>query len=116
MQKNGSLKATDFFSIHDDAKADEDDWDMSGSPVLLPTELSTPKHPHLLVATGKEGIVYLLDADNLGGHNEGPGGRDDVVGEYGQTDRRYRRPVSGPVTVATSTSRRFRARAATPVQ
>jgi len=83
VQKNGSLKATDFFAIHDDAKADEDDWDMSGSPVLLPTELSTPKHPHLLVATGKEGIVYLLDADNLGGHNEGPGGRDDVVGEYG---------------------------------
>ncbi len=83
VQKNGSLKATDFFAIHNDAKADEDDWDMSGSPVLLPAELSTPKYPHLLVATGKEGIVYLLDADNLGGHNEGPGGRDDVVGEYG---------------------------------
>ncbi|MGO9962530.1 MAG: hypothetical protein ACLPUG_03745 [Acidimicrobiales bacterium] len=83
VQKDGSLKATDFFAIHNDAKADEDDWDMSGSPVLLPTEFSTPKYRHLLVATGKEGIVYLLDADNLGGHNEGPGGRDDVVGEYG---------------------------------
>ena len=83
VQKNGSLKATDFFAIHNDAKADEDDWDMSGSPVLLPTELSTPKYPHLLVATGKEGIVYLLDADDLGGHSEGSGGRDDVVGEYG---------------------------------
>jgi hypothetical protein len=83
VQKDGSLKATDFFAVHNDARADEDDWDMSGSPVLLPTELSTPKYPHLLVATGKEGIVYLLDTDNLGGHNEGPGGRDDVVGEYG---------------------------------
>jgi hypothetical protein len=83
VQKDGSLKATDFFAIHNDAKADEDDWDMSGSPVLLPKELSTAKYPRLLVATGKEGIVYLLDADNLGGHNEGPGGRDDVVGEYG---------------------------------
>jgi hypothetical protein len=83
VQKDGSLKATDFFAIHNDALADENDWDMSGSPVLLPTEFSTPKYPHLLVATGKEGIVYLLNADNLGGHNQGPSGRDDVVGEYG---------------------------------
>ena len=83
VQKDGSLKATDFFTIHNDAKADEDDWDLSGSPVVLPAAFSTPKYPHLLVATGKEGIVYLLDADDLGGHSEGSGGRDDVVGEYG---------------------------------
>jgi hypothetical protein len=83
VQPNGSLKATNFFSPRDDATIDHHDWDLAGSPVALPAQFSTPKYPHLVVATGKEGIVYLLDRDSLGGVGEGSGGKDLALGEYG---------------------------------
>ncbi len=83
VQPDGSLKAKNFFSMYDDRVVDEHDWDLAGAPVALPPELSAPRYPHLLVATGKQGVVYLLDRDNLGGVGEGPHGRDLVLGEYG---------------------------------
>jgi hypothetical protein len=82
VQPDGSLKATDFFSMYDNVAVDNHDWDL-GSPVALPGQFSTPRYPHLLVMTGKEGVVYLLNRDSLDGVGEGPGGRDDVLGEYG---------------------------------
>ena len=69
--------------MNDDEVVDVHDWDLAGAPVALPREFSSPKYPHLLVATGKEGVVYLLDRDNLGGVGEGPGGTDLALGEYG---------------------------------
>ncbi len=83
VQPDGSLKARNFFSMYDDRVVDEHDWDLAGAPVALPPEFSTPGYPHLLVATGKQGVVYLLDRDNLGGAGEGPHGRDLVLGDYG---------------------------------
>ncbi len=83
VQPNGSLKAVDFFSMYDDAAVDAHDWDLTGAPIALPSQFSTPKYPHLLVATGKQGIVYLLNRDSLGGVGEGPGKKDLAVGEYG---------------------------------
>ena len=84
VQPNGSLKATNFFSMYDDPTVDRHDWDLSGAPVALPSQFSTPKYPRLLVATGKQGVVYLLNRDSLGGAGEGPGGKDLVLGEYGR--------------------------------
>jgi hypothetical protein len=83
VQPDGSLKAKSFFSLYDNPTVDAHDWDLAGSPVALPPEFATSKYPHLLVATGKEGVVYLLDRDHLGGAGEAPGRRDLVVGEYG---------------------------------
>ncbi len=82
VQPNGSLKAKDFFSRYDDQIIDGHDWDLAGSPVALPSQFSTPQYPHLLVATGKEGIVYLLNRDSLGGAGEGPRHKDLALGEY----------------------------------
>ncbi len=83
VQPNGSLKATNFFSMYDDGNVDSHDWDLTGAPVVLPAQFGTHKYPHLVVTVGKQGIVYLLDADSLGGAREGPGKRDSVLGEYG---------------------------------
>ena len=83
VQSNGSLRATNFFSMSNDSVVDAHDWDLAGSPVALPSLFSTSKYPHLLVATGKQGIVYLLNRDNLGGVGEGVGGTDDTLGVYG---------------------------------
>jgi hypothetical protein len=83
VQPDGSLKATGFFSMRDNATLDAHDWDLAGAPVALPAEFSTPKYPQLLVATGKQGVVYLLNRAKLGGSDQGPGGKDIAFGEYG---------------------------------
>src|SRR5206468_5569903 len=38
----------------------------SGGPVLLPDSAGITGHPHLMIAAGKEGKVYLIDRDNMG--------------------------------------------------
>jgi hypothetical protein len=76
----GKLSAKDFFAPSDVTTLDQYDTDFgSGAPVPLPASFGTPSHPHLVVQTGKDGRVFLLDADNLGGRAQGPGGTDAVV-------------------------------------
>lgn len=81
VQGDGSLKATDFFSPYDSANLNQTDSDLgSGSPVELPPSyFGTAGHPHLLLQVGKQGILYVMDADNLGGIGEGKSGGDAAV-------------------------------------
>jgi hypothetical protein len=80
VQPNGSLKATNFFTPTDAITLDQNDLDFgTGAPVALPSELSTARYPHLLVASGKEGDLYLLNRDDLGGVGTGPGGTDGTL-------------------------------------
>ena len=98
VQPNGSLKAVDFFSPYDAATLDQSDLDFgSGSPVALPDAyFGTASIPHLAVEVGKEGYVYLLNRDNLGGVGEGPNGTDDVVGRYGPNGGVWSSPAVWP--------------------
>jgi hypothetical protein len=78
---NGSLTAKDFFSPSNNAQLSANDTDFgSGGPMALPNGFGTAAHPHLLVQVGKDGRVFLLDRDNLGGMGQGPGGTDASVG------------------------------------
>jgi len=85
VQPDGTLKATDFFAPYDSSYLDSWDGDLgSGAPLELPTPyFGTSQIPHLLVQIGKEGYVYLLNADNLGGTGEGANGSDLVVNRTG---------------------------------
>jgi hypothetical protein len=85
VQSNGSLKAVDFFAPYDAAQLDQDDQDFaSGGVVGLPDQyFGTSTFPHLAVAVGKEGYVYLLNRDDLGGYDQGSGGGDAVVERIG---------------------------------
>ncbi|GAA1956510.1 cell wall-binding repeat-containing protein [Catenulispora subtropica] len=79
-----SLSAVDFFSPSDNATLDLNDTDLgSGGPVALPDSFGTPKVPHLLVAGGKDGRIFLLNRDDFGGMGQGPGGKDAVVQTIG---------------------------------
>ncbi len=63
----GRLKVADYFTPSNQAKLSAIDLDLgSGGVVLLPEQPGA--HPHLLVAGGKEGTVYLLNRDKLGGY------------------------------------------------
>src|SRR6516225_12462600 len=37
--------------------------------MLLPDSVGSAAHPHLMVETGKDGHIYLIDRDNLGQFN-----------------------------------------------
>lgn len=61
------LKIVDYFTPYNVNALDDADEDFgSGSPLVLPDSAGIPGHPHLIVAAGKEGKIYLLDRDSLG--------------------------------------------------
>jgi hypothetical protein len=77
---DGTLSAKDFFSPSNAAQLDRSDQDLgSGGPVALPASFGTASHPHLLAEIGKDGRLFLLDRDHLGGKNQKTGGGDDVL-------------------------------------
>jgi hypothetical protein len=79
-----SLSTADFFSPSDAATLDLNDQDISsGAPMALPDGFGTGEHPHLLVQQGKDGRVFLLDRDNLGGMGQGASGGDAAVNVSG---------------------------------
>jgi hypothetical protein len=69
VQSTGELKATDFFSPFNSKELDESDVDLgSSAPIGLPSQyFGTPSTPDLLVQEGKQGVVYLLNRQELGG-------------------------------------------------
>ncbi|GAA1979854.1 choice-of-anchor D domain-containing protein [Kitasatospora viridis] len=85
VNSDGTLSAQDFFSPANAPTLDQNDTDFgSGGPVALPSPaFGTAAHPHLLVQVGKDGRIFLLDRDNLGGRSQGAGGTDAVLGTTG---------------------------------
>jgi hypothetical protein len=98
VQSDGTLKAVDFFAPYDAPQLEHNDLDFgSGGPVALPDQyFGTASHPHLLVMEGKQGYVYLLDRDNLGGFLQGPSGGDGVVSRIGPYGGVWSRPAVWP--------------------
>jgi outer membrane protein assembly factor BamB len=65
---DSQLRIADSFTPFNQADLDSGDVDLgSGGPALLPDEVSTS--PRLLITAGKEGRIYLLSRDHLGGFN-----------------------------------------------
>jgi hypothetical protein len=61
------LKVADYFTPFDQANLASHDLDLgSAAPMLLPDSAGSATHPHLLVGSGKEGRIYLIDRDNMG--------------------------------------------------
>jgi hypothetical protein len=91
---NGSLSATDFFSPSDAATLDQNDRDLgSGGVMAIPDAYGTTAVPHLAVTEGKDGRIFLLNRDNLGGHSQGTGGTDAIVQTLGPYQGCYCHPA-----------------------
>jgi iron transport multicopper oxidase len=95
---DGKLTPVDFFAPFDTADLDQWDADFgSGALVGLPSQyFGTTSHPHLAVAVGKEGYVYLFDRDNLGGLDQGPNGDDNTLERLGRYGGVWGRPTVWP--------------------
>ncbi len=64
------LKIVDYFTPYNVNALDDADEDFgSGSPLVLPDSAGIPGYPHLIVAAGKQGTIYLIDRDNMGKFN-----------------------------------------------
>jgi hypothetical protein len=61
--------ASDYFAAADWKELDENDLDLGGSGALL-VDVPGGEPEHLVVALGKDGFAYLLDAAHLGGMTE----------------------------------------------
>ncbi len=110
VQEDGSLKAVDFFAPVEASELDKNDADFaSGGVTGLPDEFfGTPSLPHLAIADGKSGYVYLLNRDALGGIAQGPSGSDNVIQRLGPRGGVWSRPgiwpgEGGYVYIPTST-------------
>ena len=58
----------DYFTPHDQNVMNSNNWDLSSSgPMLLPDQPGAV--PHLLVAAGKTGTLYLVNRDSMGHYN-----------------------------------------------
>ncbi len=68
MGMNGwGLKVVDYFVPYNQPALDQADEDFgSGSPLLLPASAGVAGHPNLLIAAGKQGVIYVVDRDNMG--------------------------------------------------
>lgn len=98
VQADGTLKPVDFFAPFDAAQLDQFDSDFgSGGVVGLPDQyFGTASVPHLAIAVGKEGYVYLLNRDELGGYQQGTGQGDQVVQRLGPSGAVFGRPGVWP--------------------
>jgi hypothetical protein len=65
----GGLAVSDYFTPSNQSVLSAGDQDLgSGGVVLLPDQPGP--NPHLLVTAGKEGKVYLINRDNMGGFHD----------------------------------------------
>jgi outer membrane protein assembly factor BamB len=94
----GQIAASQFFSPSDAPTLDQNDEDLgSGGPIALPSEaFGTKAHPHLVVEVGKDGRIFLLDADNMGGYRQGPKGGDAVLQTLGPFNGVWGHPAAYP--------------------
>ncbi len=85
VEASGQLKPTQFFAPSNAPELDEDDNDLgAGGPIALPTEyFGTKAIPHLVVQVGKDGRIFLINADDMGGYRQGPGESNAVLQTLG---------------------------------
>jgi PQQ-like domain len=82
VRAGGTVIARDFFSPRNAPALDAANADFgSGAPVGLP--FGTSAHRHLLAQAGKDGRLFLLDRDHLGGRSQGRNGQNAYVAKAG---------------------------------
>lgn len=77
----GVVTQADYFEPYTYAAMDAGDRDLGSGGVILPDPgtFSGGGVERLAVAIGKNGIAYIMNADNLGGYKLGVGGTDGII-------------------------------------
>ena len=75
------MHLTDYFQPYDYINLDGGDQDLgsSGLALLDPTVFKGTGVAKIGVTAGKNGKIYIVNANNLGGYRNGPGGTDGII-------------------------------------
>jgi hypothetical protein len=66
----GAWTPLDYFTPYNQNSLAQHNLDLgSGGTLLLPDQPLTSAHPHMMTVAGKQGTIYLVDRDRLGGYN-----------------------------------------------
>ena len=78
---DGKLTLSDYFEPYEYLSLDAADRDLGSSGVTLldPAVFNGAGVNRMAVALGKNGKAYIMNADNLGGYKNGPGGNDGII-------------------------------------
>src|SRR4029077_11689652 len=88
---NGVMKVEDSFTPQNQSSLNGADADVASGGVLLLPDQSSGGHTRLLIQVGKEGKIYLVDRDSMGGYSTST---DNVVQEIsGQTGGLWSMPA-----------------------
>ncbi len=94
---SGKLTPVNWFVPANAAALDAGDLDFSsGGPIELPSPMGSIQEPNVLLAVGKEGVLYGMNMANLGGFQDGPGGGDNVPSELNVGGEVWSRPAAWP--------------------
>ena len=63
-QVGNNLVVADWFAPYNTVALSAQDLDMNNAVLILPDQPGP--HPHVAIASGKEGTIYVLDRDNMG--------------------------------------------------
>ncbi len=67
LSTSNGLAVADYFTPYNQATLAVNDTDLgSGGTILLPDSVGSTNHLHLMVGCGKDGILRLVDRDNMG--------------------------------------------------
>ncbi len=67
LSTTNGLAVNNYFTPQNQASDAANDLDLgSGGPCLLPDSVGSAAHPHLMVGSGKDGNIYLVDRDSMG--------------------------------------------------
>ncbi|TVY18072.1 WSC domain-containing protein [Lachnellula arida] len=78
---SGKVSLTDYFEPYEYLSMDAGDRDLgsSGATLLDPAVFSGTGVSRIAITVGKNGKAYILNANNLGGFKQGPGGTDNII-------------------------------------
>ncbi|MCU1495962.1 MAG: bamB 2 [Acidimicrobiaceae bacterium] len=93
----GKLRVLDWFIPWDAPNLNIYDGDLgSGGPVALPASMGTPQEPDVMLQIGKEGELYSLNMNALGGYQYGTSAEDAVPSESGPYGGVWSKPAVWP--------------------
>jgi len=94
---SGTLQPIDFFIPADASTLNGQDGDLgSGAPVALPASMGTTSDPNVMLEDGKQGIMYVLNQNSLGGYEQGPSQSDDTIQEVASSGGVWSKPAVWP--------------------
>jgi outer membrane protein assembly factor BamB len=72
LSTTAGLSVADFFTPANQSDLNASDFDVgSGGAIVLPDSAGSVTHPHLLIGGDKQGVLYVIDRDNMSGFNAG---------------------------------------------